>query len=610
MVGAMVDLDAVVEQPLRRRGPARARSGYRKHVVETGVARRWWRTTGALPRVDRDVVVVVAGREERGFEAGPARRPSRRTRARRGRTPASGRGRRPEGGRGRRGPLGGGARSPCRQSSGRRGPRHRWIHLTEPARDNRCVDDAAACAGRPRAGARGHRRRARRAGGGRGRRRGDRGRAGHRQVAAARPPRGERRRGLPPCFGRTASEFEADLPYALLRGASATGGMPRRPGRSPRGARGLRDRLRAIAGAAPLVLCLDDVHWADPARSTRSRRCCGARAGGAGAARRRRARRPAPGLVAAALAGVREGRSPPLAAGTARPRPRRASSSATSRTHLRRRRRQPVLPGAAGAGRADPGGRRGYRRRLGAARRDRRADRRAGGAHSRPRAGSSTRPPSRAIRSSRTRGRRGRAARGGGAGRPRRARSRTTSPAAARHGASCSATRRAARGLRATPSGWRIGAHARAAAALARLGAGPVQPAHHVEQAAGPGDEEAIAVLDAAAAELQSLAPGTAGPCWPPCSACPEPGPRGARGRLAAGRRPGGRGRCGRLARRRCSPRCARRSRPSTSPHRGLANRSGGSGAPRTLGGGCRSHSARSPRSRRRIASGCGWRSP
>ena len=62
----------------------------------------------------------------------------------------------------------------------------------------------------------------------------------------------------------------------------------------------------------------------------------------------------------------------------------------------------------------------------------------------------------------------------------------------------------------AAPGGWRIGAHARAARALERRGAGPVQRAHHVEQAAGPGDEEAIAVLDAAATELRSLAPGTA----------------------------------------------------------------------------------------------------
>ena len=59
----------------------------------------------------------------------------------------------------------------------------------------------------------------------------------------------------------------------------------------------------------------------------------------------------------------------------------------------------------------------------------------------------------------------------------------------------------------AAPGGWRLGAHARAAAALERRGAGVVPRAHHVEQAAGPGDEAAIALLSLAAAELQSPAP-------------------------------------------------------------------------------------------------------
>jgi ATP/maltotriose-dependent transcriptional regulator MalT len=62
----------------------------------------------------------------------------------------------------------------------------------------------------------------------------------------------------------------------------------------------------------------------------------------------------------------------------------------------------------------------------------------------------------------------------------------------------------------ATPAGWRLGAHARAAAALERSGAGPVERAHHVEQAAGPGDEQAIELLAAAARELQSPAPAVA----------------------------------------------------------------------------------------------------
>ena len=62
----------------------------------------------------------------------------------------------------------------------------------------------------------------------------------------------------------------------------------------------------------------------------------------------------------------------------------------------------------------------------------------------------------------------------------------------------------------ATPGGWRLGAHARAAAELERRGAGPVQRAHHVQYAARPGDEDAIALLSAAAIELQAPAPATA----------------------------------------------------------------------------------------------------
>ncbi|MGZ8648269.1 MAG: LuxR C-terminal-related transcriptional regulator, partial [Solirubrobacteraceae bacterium] len=62
----------------------------------------------------------------------------------------------------------------------------------------------------------------------------------------------------------------------------------------------------------------------------------------------------------------------------------------------------------------------------------------------------------------------------------------------------------------ATPGGWRLGAHARVAAELERRGAGLLQRAHHVEQAAPPGDADAIALLSAAAAELQSPAPATA----------------------------------------------------------------------------------------------------
>ena len=60
-----------------------------------------------------------------------------------------------------------------------------------------------------------------------------------------------------------------------------------------------------------------------------------------------------------------------------------------------------------------------------------------------------------------------------------------------------------------SPRGWRLGAHGRAARALGRRGAGPVERAHHIAQSADPGDEEAIALLSTAAGQLQSPAPAT-----------------------------------------------------------------------------------------------------
>jgi len=62
----------------------------------------------------------------------------------------------------------------------------------------------------------------------------------------------------------------------------------------------------------------------------------------------------------------------------------------------------------------------------------------------------------------------------------------------------------------AIPAGRRLGAHARAADALERLGAGPVRRAHHVEHAARPGDARAIDLLSGAARELHAPAPATA----------------------------------------------------------------------------------------------------
>ncbi|ONH23208.1 LuxR family transcriptional regulator [Pseudofrankia asymbiotica] len=58
--------------------------------------------------------------------------------------------------------------------------------------------------------------------------------------------------------------------------------------------------------------------------------------------------------------------------------------------------------------------------------------------------------------------------------------------------------------------GWRLGAHARAAAALAARGAPATARAHHVERAALPGDEEAVALLAAAADASRLRAPAAA----------------------------------------------------------------------------------------------------
>ena len=63
----------------------------------------------------------------------------------------------------------------------------------------------------------------------------------------------------------------------------------------------------------------------------------------------------------------------------------------------------------------------------------------------------------------------------------------------------------------ALPIGWRLGAHARAAAALAADHAPAVVYAHHVERSARPGDENAVALLIHAARTAAPRAPMTAG---------------------------------------------------------------------------------------------------
>src|SRR6185312_7302488 len=60
-----------------------------------------------------------------------------------------------------------------------------------------------------------------------------------------------------------ASEYEGDLPVALPTVADH-GHAPAQLDRH-RTHRALRDLLERLAATRPLVVCLDDVHWADPA---------------------------------------------------------------------------------------------------------------------------------------------------------------------------------------------------------------------------------------------------------------------------------------------------------------------------------------------------------
>lgn len=62
----------------------------------------------------------------------------------------------------------------------------------------------------------------------------------------------------------------------------------------------------------------------------------------------------------------------------------------------------------------------------------------------------------------------------------------------------------------ASPGGWRLTAHERSAAALAARGASAASLAHHVEQAGRQGDREAVAVLRRAGDALASRAPAGA----------------------------------------------------------------------------------------------------
>ena len=318
-----------------------------------------------------------------------------------------------------------------------------------------------------------------------------------------------------------ASEYEADLPYALWTealdrhlaelgerrverlGLADPDGLPRLGGAVAdrhRTHRALRDLLERLAAVRPLVVCLDDVHWADPASLDVLAALV---------------HRPPDGPVLLALA-ARTGQLP-----AALERVPRLQVGPLSEAEARE-----LVGSAADAVYADSGGNPFYLEQL----------TRAGGRADAGARGDGTVPPAVAAALAAELGALGGDARSlleaaavigdpfdldvaaevadlGGAAlaalddllarslvRPGDAPRRF----AFRHPVVRHAVHEA------TPGGWRLGAHARAAAALERRGAGVVERAHHVEQAAAPGDAAAIALLRAAAAELQSAAPATA----------------------------------------------------------------------------------------------------
>lgn len=83
------------------------------------------------------------------------------------------------------------------------------------------------------------------------------------------------------------------------------------------------------------------------------------------------------------------------------------------------------------------------------------------------------------------------------------------------------------------PAGWRIGAHGRAARALDAQGAGPAARAHHVERSAQPGDVAAAAVMIEAADASSGRAPAMAAHWYEAALRILPDAPTAASGRLA-----------------------------------------------------------------------------
>ncbi len=314
-----------------------------------------------------------------------------------------------------------------------------------------------------------------------------------------------------------ASEFETDLPYALFAEAlRSTGGLPRIVGDRHAMHAAVRDLLGAmagVAGSAPLVICLDDVQWADPASSdllaTLVRRehevpvllAVAARSG----------QLPAP--VAAALgAALREDRVTQLLL-----EPLTAAEAVE-------------LVGEVGAAiYADTGGNPFYLEQLARAAPEARPSAAPPGDGSVPPAVAAALAGELAGLTPAARRLLDAAAVTGDPFEPGLAgevaeladdAARDAIDELVDRGLLRAATVPGRFAFRhpivrhavyvAAPSGWRLGAHARASEALGRSGAGPVRRAHHVEVSAQTGDETAIELLDAAATELQAPAPATA----------------------------------------------------------------------------------------------------
>ena len=307
-----------------------------------------------------------------------------------------------------------------------------------------------------------------------------------------------------------ATEFEADLPYALW--TEALDGMPDRtaPDRHSRH-RTLREALASHAGPRPLVLCLDDVHWADPASID---------------ALAALVHRPPAAPVMLAVA-VRAGRLPSTLAAAIDGATRAGRVTALELAPLSEAEASELVGTAAAGVYEQAGGNPFYLEQLARVR----------GAPAPGVSGDGAVPPAiaaaltaeLAVLTPDARALLSAASVAGDPFEPRLAGvvAELTEPAAlhALDELLLGGLVRPAGSPRsfafrhpivryavytASPAGWRLGAHARAAAELERRDAGPLARAHHVEHAAHPGDADAIALLADAGDALRAFAPASA----------------------------------------------------------------------------------------------------